>query len=154
MLQRKQTVFLIISILINCILMFVDLATFQHDASNYSINLLGLINTETNEVLATPIISLICLIICTLSAVVSVALYKKRTLQIKIVQLSLLLHAGFIASVFLGFDYLVNNTISEGITLDYTSETYSCIIPLVFFFSAIKLIKKDEALVRAADRIR
>jgi len=42
----------------------------------------------------------------------------------------------------------------ESPIVDYGVGAYLPLIPFVFIFLAIKAIKKDEALVRAADRIR
>jgi hypothetical protein len=38
--------------------------------------------------------------------------------------------------------------------IDYEFGAYLTIFPLFFIYLALRFIKKDEALVRAADRIR
>jgi amino acid transporter len=86
--------------------------------------------------------------------------FKNRKKQIRFAGLNLLLLCGFIVLTFFTFDnvqsYLNHSVNQQGSEL---STTYGIgmvlpIISIIFNFLAIRAIKKDEELVRSADRIR
>ena len=82
-------------------------------------------------------------------------MFKRRQVQVKLSQLLLLVQVGFLVAIFFTVDGTVTSLPQlENPVVHYSVGAYLALIPLVFIFLAIKAIKKDEALVRAADRIR
>ena len=82
-------------------------------------------------------------------------MFKKRQLQIKLSQLNLFLQAGFIAAIFFVLDWNQSNINAiDNPVVEYQLGSFLALLPLIFIYLAVRGIKKDEALVRAADRIR
>lgn len=79
-------------------------------------------------------------------------MFKKRQLQIKLTQLNLFLQVGFLAAMF----FIIDGAASElgASEVQYEAGAFMAIPSVLFIYLAIRAIKKDEALVRSADRIR
>jgi hypothetical protein len=106
-----------------------------------------LVSTDSNFMLmilnsATGILSLIIIF-----------LYNKRMLQIKLSKLCVLLTSAFIAVDFYFSDSLGSQYGPDYKTM-YMSGSYFPIIQIILFVMIIRAIKKDEELVKSADRIR
>lgn len=152
--QRIQTLYLMIGILLNGSIFWLSIANVKLDTVDHSFSLYKLATTDGGEaVSSTILLAIICSVVITI-LFAAIFLYKKRQLQIKVAQLSLLLQAGFLAAIFFTLDNMVSSLTNETHTIDYNVGAYMALIPLIFIFLAIRGIKKDEALVRAADRIR
>ena len=86
---------------------------------------------------------------------VVVFMFKKRQLQIKLSQLNLVIQAALVAATLFIIDGVATELTMEGEPIvEYEAGAFLTIVPIVFLYLAIRFIKKDEALVRAADRIR
>lgn len=100
--------------------------------------------------------------VCVLIAVVSIFLYKNRTRQVRVVATGFLLNVVFLFLLFIWAmdkyqDYFVQMATALGCgntTPHLSVGAWSSVISLVLFFLAQRAIKKDEAKVRAADRLR
>lgn len=154
--QRIQTLYLIFAMGINLLFFVFGLANATMDSI---LNRLAAVNTGDAEkemviIYASSLALIICLISVLLSAII-IFLFKRRQIQIKLGQLNLLLQVALIVSVFMGIDaHALELELGDSYSLEYKTGTYLSIIPLVFIYLAIRAIKKDEALIRAADRIR
>lgn len=154
--QRKQTLFLLITILINFSLFFLELATISSGDASKAFSMYGVeALQEGSAPYATLFLAIILSISMTLSFM-SIVLFKKRHVQIKLSQFNLLVQMGFIIALFYMSEAAMEAVQIEGLelTINYELGTYLTVLPLLFIFLAIRFIKKDEALVRAADRIR
>ena len=115
----------------------------------------GLIDSDSGvELYSTLILSMLCTVSIVLSLVV-LLMFKKRQLQIKLTQLNLFIQAGFITSIFFIVDG-VTATIDSAADAEvvYEAGSFIAIVPILFIYLAVRAIKKDDALVRSADRIR
>ena len=85
---------------------------------------------------------------------ITIFIYKNRTAQMRLIRFSILLNVVFLALIF--FYYVPELESMVETTADYVSEIgiYLSIIPLIFLVLALRFIRKDEKLVRAADRLR
>jgi hypothetical protein len=95
--------------------------------------------------------SLFILIPSVLITFISIFLYKKRVLQIRLSIFNIILQIGFIGLMFL-YLYLGSNKFG----VDFITEL-SIILPFaaaIFTFLAIRGIARDEALIRSMNRIR
>ncbi len=84
--------------------------------------------------------------------VICIFLFKNRPLQLKLIWLSILLCAVFIAVLF-----LATNNFSQGqnfISKSYKLGALAPIGALVFLVLAFKAIRKDEKLIKSLDRLR
>lgn len=104
-----------------------------------------------------PLVTMVCVVIAL--TLLSIFLYKRRTLQMRMVSVAFLLNVVY---AFLLFFWAVD-AYSDPLMLMFTqTESHvswgvSAFLPLaslVFLFLAQRAIRRDEALVRAADRLR
>lgn len=86
-------------------------------------------------------------------SIVSIFLFKKRKLQIKVCTLSMIVQAAILAvAMFLYLDSTASELGIEKPT--YAIGTFLPAIGMVLSFLASKAIKKDDDLVRSVDRLR
>ena len=153
--QRTQSLFFLLTIICNSVIFWLNLAVVQAGGVNYSFNLYKLTSIADGSVLYSRMILAILCSICIVVSGVVFGMFKRRQLQVKLAQLLLLLQIGFLVAIFFTVDGTVTSlTQLENPLVDYSIGSYLAVLPLIFIFLAIKGIKKDEALVRAADRIR
>jgi hypothetical protein len=157
MIQRIQTIYLLVAIAINAFIYSLTLATFNYKGLSNVFSLFGLLDRETGEMLfensLIPVLSISSILV----SLLAVFLFKKRSLQVKTAQLALFFQTAFVASIFYFVDQVSSKlAASANIAVDvvYESGSWLALFPFIFLFLAIKSIKKDEKLIRAADRIR
>ena len=99
----------------------------------------------------TPWGQLALLILGALIAFASIFLYKNRKLQIRMSVFNLLIMAGFYSVVLVSVIFLKNSSKAE------LNPSFGLCLPLIAMilnYLAIRAIRKDDEMVRAADRIR
>lgn len=153
--QRIQTLYLGIAIVINFVLQMLSLATLELDNLQNEFTVWGLVSAENGSVVYSsyPLFGLN--LISILLSLVIIFMFKKRQLQIKLSQLNLFIQVGFVAAIFFIIEGAAEelNINIEG-AVEYGPAALLSLLPLLFIYLAIRAIKKDDALVRAADRIR
>lgn len=100
--------------------------------------------------------------LCGLLALVSIFLYKNRTTQVRVVACGVLLNVVYLFLIFIWavdsfsgqFVAFASDLLCPNATTTYSVATWASIVSLVFMYLAQRAIQKDEAKVRAADRIR
>ena len=131
MIQRIQTVFLIINFFFLSILyFFLPLDFFDFNIFNFK----TLIEVK------------FYIILCGLLTFLSVLLFKKRTKQLLINKVQIFLH--IVYSLIIVIDFIIYKSANSFINI---------LIPtfcLIFIFLANKFIKRDEDLIKSIDRIR
>ena len=153
--QRTQSIFLFIALILNVAIFWLDLANISLDGVLHSFNLYKLQVVDSGEVIYSNIALTILCSLCIALCLVTLGMFKKRQLQIKLAKLLLLVQVGFLVAIFFIVDGAVTNLSSVALaTVEYYIGAYFALLPLIFIFLAIKAIKKDEDLVKAADRIR
>ena len=153
MIQRIQSIYLLLATLLTGSLLFLDLANIFGSAGDFVLRFYGIITIVNNETeVIVPLIAMAFLLITTVfSLFVSVFLYRKRILQIRLSGINMGLLTGIVGMII----YLVIQA-SKKWEMDY-SFTFSIVFPviaLILVYLAIRAIGKDEALVRSLDRIR
>lgn len=154
MIQRIQTVYLLIVAVLIGIFFFLPFASFviEPDMSVFHLSVKGLIpdaNTTKPLFRAIPLLILISIIIIT--DIVTIALFKRRMLQIKLCILNIFLLVGLQGLMF----YFVS--VSKHQLGSHPSYSLIFVFPLIsaiLAYLAIRKIAKDEALVRSMDRLR
>ncbi|MFO8233866.1 MAG: DUF4293 domain-containing protein [Bacteroidales bacterium] len=153
MLQRIQTLYLLISLILVALLFFFPFADIlSAEGKLYSFHFNGLHYAELNELYIQTIPSIILLIVILLLNIVTIFLFKKRIIQMRIAFINMLLKLGFVG---LGYFYVSN--FSSNLEADAVSYKLYAVMPfiaVIFSYLAIRAIGKDEALVRSIDRIR
>ena len=154
MIQRIQSIFLFLASIAIALMFFFPLANFFSE--NYSVQfwVIGIIKfTEFSD--SININSLPLLIIVPFIALLSfttIFLYKNRKIQLKLIKFNLLLNIVLIALYFFYYiDYIEETTFANA---DYLVGSFFPLISLLFLTLAFRAIRKDEKLVRSADRLR
>jgi hypothetical protein len=156
MIQRKQTVFLLLAAIALGLLFYFPLATFIGDKDSlvlYVYNPVSLVPDHVADVPAyflMPLLSLNILMI--LLSVVTIFMFKNRLRQLNFVRINLILLLIMIA-VFFFYDVNVLEEVSGGV-VQYETGAYFPLIAFIFFILAYKGIMSDERLIRSADRLR
>lgn len=157
MIQRIQSIFLALVFLLGMVLFVSPVLSFTSYENTYVMNAYHTINSVDNTVVSKNIGIGAMQGLVALLALVSVFLYKKRQLQIKLCKLNILLVAIQIAAIVLYID-VAKETVSPTSPNDVLiGIKYGAIFPilsLIFLYLSIRFIKKDEDLVRSADRLR
>lgn len=148
MIQRKQTLFLLAVAVIAIVMFFAPFIIFDADGVKSMLCLLPGCNPEimSTGAYAPFILNILVLVL----SIVAIFLYKNRVLQYKVANLVALLNV-FIIGLFFLLTY-----IKEGVTgtISYSFGAFLPILSIICAFLAAHFIKKDEQLVRNADRIR
>lgn len=155
MIQRIQTVYLFLIVLLMGLLLFIPLAEITAMGSIFDFTASGWLSQEGHmSISMLPV--MIFLVLLIIYNLLIIFLYKNRLLQVKLAKLNGILLAILIAVVVMSADYVAEQIFSEGeaYTVDYAIGTYVSFFPLIFNYLAIRAIKKDEELVRSADRLR
>jgi len=158
MIQRIQTLFLLLAIAAQAFLFFLPLAGYFVGDTAYALNAFGLYDltggAET-KVLTIPFYIAVGLIIVLLTA--QIATFKNRKLQLKIgsfafiISLLALIPMYYFAITSAQYIPLIANAQP---VLELGFGFGMPLIALFFIFLANRAIRKDEELVRSADRLR
>ena len=153
MIQRIQTVYLLIVSALNLAVVFLPLAVIQSGEAFYSFDASGMSTTEVPRELVYPTWALMVLsAIISLLALVTVFLYKKRILQIRLCVFNTLLIIGFYA--LFAFSLWKIAAVSESFHFSMRIAVAFPLVSLILNYLAIREIGADEALVRSLDRLR
>ncbi|MDF2448180.1 MAG: conserved rane protein of unknown function [Bacteroidota bacterium] len=148
MIQRKQTLFLLAVAIIAIILFFVPFQKLTIQDSVWPICLMPGCSQGhlTSNIYFPMILNTLVLII----SVATIFLYKKRVYQFKLANLLVLFNV-----MILGLFFLLDFAIMEqGSLLSYQVGAFLPVISIIFSYFASHFIKRDEQMVRSADRIR
>jgi len=156
MLQRIQTLYLLVVVVTSIVMFFVPLVSFLSDLLYLKLYVYEFKNlTPDSEVqfsfttvLPLALINAGVLIL----SLVTIFRYKNRISQVKFVRFNLLLSMLLIVGIFVLYPNIVLRT-SEAVS-EFEIGAYIPIINLLFLFLANRNILKDEKLVRSVDRLR
>jgi hypothetical protein len=155
MIQRIQTVYLFLVFLFALIFLFLPLGTIDIGGVLFDIKSWRIVSANGSEILehagffriivvSVPFLVMILSLITTFQ-------YKQRLLQIRLGKLNLLLH---VLLVVVTFFYLDSIRIAFNANLTYAAGIIFPLISMILVVLANRAIRRDENLVRAADRLR
>ena len=148
MLQRIQTVYLLIIVALTVATLFLPLAVLQQGDALFSFDASGL-----STMIGEPELLLFALTaIIAIIALVTIFLYKKRILQIRLCVFNALLILGFYG--FFAFLIYSLKGDMEGASVSVKIALSFPLVNLILDYLAIRNIGADEALVRSLDRLR
>lgn len=157
MIQRIQSVYLLLASLCGMTLFFVEFANFTADSNTFVLDFLGISITSEGTNFS-PVSSMVITSFSVMSFLlpfVAIFLFKNRQNQLKLTYVSLALSGGVFATA-LFYILGISNFIPPAEDLS-TSYGIGLIIPLVemvFLFLASLGINKDENLIKSLDRLR
>lgn len=149
MIQRIQTLYLLVVAALMAVTLFAPLAWFGVDGEQLTLYAFSL-ESSTGEAIRPPVwTGLLLAMACALPLVV-VFLYRRRMVQLRLCVVELVLLAGCVAmlafSYFWGHADVPHQGLKPAIALP--------VVCLVFTGLAARAIFRDELLVRSVDRIR
>ena len=142
MIQRKQSLFLLLATAISALLLYLPVFELLPE----DVSLPGKKVTVTINALLLIINGAVGIL-----AFVTIFFYKNRGLQLRSCNLALLL-----TCILIGLLFFLSDTMSSGMNqkIHYLYGSYLPLIQIVFLFLASRYVRKDDELVRSADRLR
>jgi len=152
MIQRIQTVYLLVACILLAIIFvfpYAELLGANDQVYIFNYNGLSLLGQDSLYFLTVPPIILLGLTV--LIGLVSIFLFKKRVLQMRLNFINLILILGYI-----GLNYYYIHSFSNQLNgmVSYKITAAFPLVAVILIFLAIKSIGKDEALIRSMDRLR
>lgn len=162
MIQRIQTVFLLLVIISGILAFFFNVAVYFSETGYFRFYLYGITDLSRDpfagdeikqQIFATwftlPLILLQVLII--ILATWNIFNFKKRLFQIKINRLNVFLNVILVGALFF-YATMIESKVNA--KPDYGIAVIFPLISIILLFLSNRFIKKDERLVRSADRLR
>lgn len=152
MIQRIQSVYLLVAtILMGSIFFYPYAELLANDGQIFVFNFNGLFVEGEEQLYFLTIPPVILLSITVLISFVSIFLYKKRVIQMRVNFINLMLMIGY-----LGLNYYYIRSFSSQLdgVVNYKITVIFPFVAAVLTYLAIRAIGKDEALIRSMDRIR
>jgi len=151
--------FLLVIALSGVVFLFTPILEIINYESFYTMDAFNVFEMENNakKPLKSNIGLAVMSIIITLLSGIIIFLYKNRPLQIKLSKFLILLLALELAALFFYSDAaksFLSETPKDQISTSYKIGVVIPIISIVFTYLTIRFIKKDDELVRSADRLR
>lgn len=157
MIQRIQSVYLLIVVISGILQFFFPVALYIHPLQgNYELTVTGLKYLGETSTYVNFTATLPMLILTAASVILSLTaifMYKKRMKQVLVVNIAFLINVILIALIFLLYS---NNIFREIVKVEpsYKFGSFFPVVSVIFLVLASTAIKKDESLVRSADRLR
>lgn len=152
MIQRIQTLYLVVATILMAMTFIFPIAEFNIAGVDFTLSAFSLSGGNQSE--STFWMGLL-LAMATAVPFVTIFLFKRRTLQIRLCAVEAVLLLGSLA--FIGLYYWLSNRFFAGYDIEHKQFGWSAIMPvmaLILDVLAARAIFKDEVLVRSLDRIR
>jgi len=157
MIQRIQTIFLALIVILGVLFSFLPILSFSVHESVYVMKAYNTyVGLEMTEILSKNMGVGVLQGLVLIVAFITILLFKNRSLQIKLGKLNILLIALQIAAIVMYSDTAKNAINADDITilLNFKIGAIIPIINLILTYLTIHFIKKDDKLIRDADRLR
>lgn len=157
MLQRIQTIFLALVVILGVLFSFSPILGFTGYETEYVMNAYKTlaVNDEANVIAKNMGVGVMQGLVF-IVALAALFLYKNRSLQMKLGKLNILLISLQIAAIVMYSD-TVKMAVGPNVNDVLVSFKFGAVIPvisLILTYLAIRFIKKDDNLIRSADRLR
>lgn len=155
MIQRIQSVFLLLATISLVIGVFMPIAVITTDEAQYLFTPWALQeNIPEGSVVYTTFYVGVLQVITALMSFIAIFLYKKRPLQSNLCVAAVIVNFVLLLLMLYVYpDRLLGRLLGENKTV-FSLWTLTSILPIALFYMANKFILKDEKKVREADRLR
>jgi len=157
MIQRIQTIFLALVVILGVCFSFVPILGFTGYEATYVMNAYKTVTLDDALTIVSKNIGVgVMQGLVFLVALVTIFLFKNRSLQIKLSKLNILLVALQIAAIVMYSD-IAKTAIGPSpndVLISFKFGSTIPVISLILIYLAIRFIKKDDNLIRSADRLR
>ncbi len=156
MIQRKQTIFLLLVIIASAVSFFFPLAEFIGAKESIVLfvqkahSLVPDSAFNQNGYFSLPLLSATGFVM--LFSLITIFLYKNRKSQLQVIKVCILVEIIMIGLFF--FYYVSSLEKLTGGTAEYKTAVFMPLISLVFLVLAYRGVLQDEKLIRSADRLR
>ncbi len=158
MIQRIQTVYLSLAFIAIAVLFAFPLAQFFAEDGTHIFSVTGLKNMVPGEPNAFNNLIFLPLIIVAVGigfiSAFSIFQYKNRSFQVKLTNIGVLSSIALIMGIFFLYIPIIEKKINIVPDYSHAYGIYFPLLSLVFMVLANRAIKRDEKLVRSADRLR
>lgn len=154
MIQRIQTLYLLVITALLAVTLFARLAWFGGEGSEFGLYAFALKDAE-GAVLHSTVYLGILLSLAAVVPLVTIFLYRRRMLQIRLCVVEMVLLVG--SAVMEGIYYYLGSRVVSDLPFHTQGVGVAIALPVVsllFAWLAARAIFRDELLVRGADRIR
>jgi len=152
MIQRIQTVYLAIAAILSMLIVFLKFSLASRGDYDLTAVSISFLKDGVSEVGMSSFPIAGAIMFGLFLTIYGIMQYKNRKFQIKLVQGALLVQLAVGGLVFFYADKM-GVLATEG-SVSYSPTLAILLVNVVLFFLAIRGIKKDDALVRSADRLR
>jgi len=155
MIQRIQTVFLSLVFILSLLFLFLPMGYIEMSEAVFKVKPWGLVSdmpaSESNPATIQGMFIIILTAIIMVITIVTIVRFKKRLQQIQLGKLNILLHVGLVVLTFFYLDVFQNNYSGS---FSYGAAVIMPLVSMILILLANRAIRKDENLVRSADRLR
>jgi hypothetical protein len=154
MIQRIQTLYLFLASLALFFSFMFDYMVVSTDGGEYHFNLFGIYTDGAlfSEYAQGTFLKILAFS-SAITTLITIFLFKKRPLQMKLCRFSFLLTLTYIVVIFIA-EKQVLDVMEGGQEVAYQFGTFLPVVAFPFQFLALRGIKRDEDLVKSLDRIR
>ncbi len=162
MIQRIQSLFLLVAAIIPIVLLFISFGYINTEEAQFVYNSLSLkYNIPEGHTVVRVYYVALCLILCSALSLIALFSYKKRSRQVQIISITMIVYlVTLMLMLWICPDVIFKKFFAtRGMDFEFQFANKALLLILVFvealcLFLANRFIKKDEALVRSADRLR
>lgn len=154
MIQRIQTVYLIVALILLAVMFFQPLVAFENQGETlYILSATGIEDLGKTGVLSEVQTYPIAIIIGVMAIInmLSIFTFKKRVLQMRLCVYNSVFLTGSMGMIYFYSSQIANET---GAAMQIQWGSALPLVALIFTILAIRGIRKDEKLIRSMDRIR
>ena len=162
MIQRIQSLFLLVAAIIPIVLLFLPFGYITTDGAQFIFNSVSLkYNIPEGHTIVRVYYVALCLVICSALSLIALFSFKNRVRQTQIISITMIVYlVTLMLMLWICPDVIFKKYfISRGMDFEFTFA-YKVVLLILICVEAIclylanRFIKKDEALVRSADRLR
>lgn len=156
MIQRIQTIYLLVAAIIPIILLFIPIGTLTSELGFYTYTPFNVKWINTNDVIISTVYNALLLMVSTLLSLITILFYKKRKLQIRMININMIVILGALFTMFYIYPKMVftKYQILENTFLDFNTAILITLFTAAGLYLAKRAILKDEALVKSTERLR
>ncbi|MCB9197955.1 MAG: DUF4293 domain-containing protein [Flavobacteriales bacterium] len=152
MLQRSQTIYLILAVIVMALTLFFPFAIYPVGETEVNFNLYGVSQNEAKASVWFPYYIVISLMIAL--SIFSITQYKNRKRQLNLGKINYLLILIIVVMLFVDASSVATKLGIEETAIRYQVGMYLPVAAFAFTFLANRGIKKDEELVKSVERLR
>lgn len=154
MIQRIQSIFLLVAVALLSLLFFIPISSYivEPQMEKFLLRITGLVSEGNSpECIFSPWAVLVLVAVAIAVAFVTIFLFKKRLVQIRLCVLNIVLLVGL-----QGLLYYIVVSVGKrlGANPDYGFVFIMPLVAAILTFLALRAIAKDEALIRSLNRLR